>query len=224
MNSGEIYCIICNTTNKRYIGQAFSYIGQRLHGANGRWKKHVAEARSTNNNRCSALNNAIRKYGEHNFSVKTIHICEKKQLDYWETKYIRKFNTICPNGYNIRSGGARGSLHESSKEKLRKAKSGENNHMYGKHHTTESKEKISKSNSGKVRTAEQRVKISVAKGRKDIHSHLPMYVYVTKSKYSIGYRVKYHPALGSTSKLFMSNKYTMEEKLQQAIDFLKTLK
>jgi len=169
--------------NKRYYGQAVSYINGRAHGTEGRWKKHVAEALA-GSDRCRALNNAIRKYGETNFAVKTVKICPVNQLDYYECKYIRQGNTMCPNGYNIRSGGSRGRHHPDSIAKLKAAKSGEGNHMFGKHHTDEAKRKISIANTGKQRDEDYRKKMSESKGRKPEYSELPMYVYYVKSRSS----------------------------------------
>ena len=64
-----------------------------------------------------------------------------------EQCYIALYDTTDKNkGYNITDGGegVRGYRHtEEWKQEMSKAKSGENNHMYGKHHTEESRRKIS---------------------------------------------------------------------------------
>lgn len=220
---GELYSLTCNVTGKKYIGQAVQLINNIIpHGTLGRWKKHTQEAMS-GSKRCRALNNAINKYGSHNFTVRTLLICEEKQMDYYEKKFIRQYNTTCPNGYNIRSGGSRGRHHPDTIEKIRKAKSGVNNHMYGKHHTDEAKKKISMGNTGKVRSSAYRKKMSETKGRIPENACLPMYIYPTKKGKFVGYVVKYHPSMTQQKKSFSSTKYTMEEKLQQAINYLKSL-
>lgn len=224
-NKGEIYLITCNINNKRYIGQAICFIKTknylRLHGTEGRWKKHIAEALSKDNNRCKALNSAIRKYGVHNFSIKTILICDIKQLNYYEFKYIRQYNTQCPYGYNIRcGGGSKGKQSEETIEKIRIAKSGINNHMYGKHHTNTSKAKISSSNTGKVRTVDHRKAMSAIKGRKPEFQNLPMYIYYVKKDKFEGYVIKHHPKLTLTKKSFTSTKYSLDQKLQMAIKYI----
>lgn len=217
----------CKITNKRYIGQAVCYIKSghntfRTHGSEGRWIKHIQEARS-HNNRCSALNSAIRKYSHHNFILRTLLICDERQLDYFETKFIRQYNTLCPSGYNLRAGGSRGRHSQTTKDKLVVAKSGENNHMYGKHHTVEAKAKISAGNSGKIRTDEYRLNMSRVKGRNESNKNLPMYVYYVKRGKFEGYVVKHHPRMSLTKKSFTSTKYTMDEKLQQASDYVNAL-
>lgn len=223
MDKGEIYSITCNVNGKRYIGQAVQFInGKRPHGAEGRWKKHTQEAKSKHS-RCRALNSAILKYGEHNFTIRVLKICEKSQLNYYEVKYIRQYNTICPNGYNIRHGGSRSKLHESTIQKIREAKSKENNHMYGKHHTDEAKTKISQGNKGKVRTTEMREAMSNIKGRKPSYVDLPMYIYYVKRGKFEGYVIKHHPRLPLTKKSFTSTKFSLEEKLEQAKAYIESL-
>lgn len=223
-NKGEIYLINCNINNKKYIGQAVCLIKERQHGAEGRWKKHVFEAIGNSRDRCPALNAAIRKYGEINFTVKTILICDISKLNYYEAKYIRQYQTICPLGYNIRhGGGSKGRHSHETIEKIRMAKSGVNNHMYGKHHSIESKEKISKANTGKERSSTHRENMSKIKGRKDEYSNLPMYIYHEKKGKFEGYVIKHHPKLTLTKKTFTSTKFSMEEKLQMAIKYIETL-
>ena len=219
---GEIYSLTCNITNKKYIGQAVCYIGKKVHGSHGRWKKHIEEAYSLND-RCKALNNAIRKYGKHNFTLRIIKTCDQNQLNYYETKYIRQYNTLAPNGYNLRTGGSRGKHSEITIEKIKIAKSGVNNHMYGKHHSEASKKKISAGNKGKVRTKEYRENMSKCKGRRDEYKNLPMYIYYTKSRQSVGYVVKHHPKMTLTKKSFTNSKYSLEEKLNQAQVYIAAL-
>ncbi len=245
-NKGEIYLITCNINNKKYIGQAVCYINSknklRLHGTEGRWKKHLYEAYGTNN-RCRALNTAIVKYGQHNFSVKTIFICEKSKLNYYEFKYSRLYNTLAPFGYNIRKcGGSKGNHSRETIDKLKIAKSGEKNHMYGKHHTEEAKSKISKANTGKKCSDDAKSKISKSntgkkrsddfkknlsikggKGRRGKCINLPMYIYHIKTDKSEGYMIKNHPKLKLSKKSYTSKKYTMGEKLQMAIEYIKNL-
>ena len=129
MGLGEIYKITCNITNKSYIGQAVSnYVSGREHGTEHRWKIHVWDSKREKP-RCKALASAIVKYGEHNFTVRTILICDESQLNYFEMKY----NTLAPNGYNLRQGGgSRGRMSEYSRNLISIAKSSKNHHMYGK--------------------------------------------------------------------------------------------
>jgi group I intron endonuclease len=223
---GEIYMVTCAVTAKKYIGQAVCQMrcGNTFidHGTDRRWKKHIYDALS-GSKRCRALNSAIVKYGKHNFTVKTIKVCDEHQLNYYETKYIRQYNTVAPDGYNLRAiGGSKGRHCQETIEKIKVAKSGSNNHMYGKHHSDFSKQKISNSNTGKVRSSKQRQNISASK-RTFQHQNLPMYVYYAKNRNSEGYIIKYHPKLQVTKKSFTSSKLTMDEKLCAAINYIQSL-
>src|SRR5579885_2084127 len=109
LNRGEIYIVNCKTNKKSYIGQAKCYVSDgnnkyKKWGTNGRWKSHIYEARR-HINHSRLLDGAIRKYGENNFIVKKLCECELDKLDYWEIEYIKIFNTITPNGYNLLKGG-----------------------------------------------------------------------------------------------------------------------
>ncbi len=104
LNVGVIYLIIGPNPEHRYIGQTkmfrikyfenkfkyFDYIG--------RFKEHLAAART---NPTYNVDRIIKKYGPENFSVKLIRYCFPNELDDFEVKYIKKFNTLHPNGLNI---------------------------------------------------------------------------------------------------------------------------
>lgn len=215
-SKGEIYMLTCNITNKKYIGQAVQFINcTKQHGTEGRWKKHVIEAKS-GSTKCRALNCAIRKYGAHNFTVRTLLICEVRQMNYYEYKFVRQYNTICPNGYNIRTGGGSKARHnQESIEKLRQAKTGKNHHMYGKKHSNKTIEKMSKTKKG----------ISKAHMRKDENKDLPMYIYKYTAKRNPGYCVKHHPRMKvlEIKCKYFNMKSCDQDNLQDAIDFLASL-
>ena len=108
---GEIYVITCLENNKKYIGQAISHKlnhdKYRLHGSLGRFKNHLCEAlQNTRKDGGSAyLNQAIRKYGKDKFKVEVILQCEYKDIDFFEKHYIKEYNSLSPNGYNLTNGG-----------------------------------------------------------------------------------------------------------------------
>ena len=116
-------------TNKRYIG--ITYQKPKRRWQNGKGYKNQ-----------KYFYRAIEKYGWDNFE----HIIIAKGLDeetakWLEIELIREWDTTDPNkGYNLTLGGegANGLF-------------GELNGMFGKQHTKETKEKISKSNKGKKR-------------------------------------------------------------------------
>lgn len=138
-----IYVIENIENGKRYVGKGNSV-------ENRMWQNHK---------RCTAINFAIKKYGD-NIIRYIIEYCKKEDLIFWEQYYIKKWNTKAPFGYNLTDGGE-GLLNPSDKtrEKLRKAN-------LGKHPSAETKEKMSKArigdknpNYGKSMPDEQRKKL-----------------------------------------------------------------
>jgi hypothetical protein len=47
----------------------------------------------------------MRKFGLENFKFQIICICFDNDCDQFEIDYIKKFNTLVPNGYNLDGGG-----------------------------------------------------------------------------------------------------------------------
>jgi len=120
----EIYKLTCKKTNKSYIGQAVTHVlnhkKYRRYGSHGRFLKHVSEiyCESKKRKQCWYLNNAIKKYGSESFSIEVVCVCEKNQADHYETIAIQKFNTLYPNGYNLRTGGQNFQHTDESKKRV----------------------------------------------------------------------------------------------------------
>lgn len=70
------------------------YIGQSVH-IEIRWKEHCRPSGD------SVIAKAIQKYGKENFTFQVLKECDIEQLDELELFYIKKFNSIVPNGYNV---------------------------------------------------------------------------------------------------------------------------
>jgi len=117
----EIYKITNLTTSKEYIGQAVSHIlnnnKYRPHGHQGRFRQHISEAFSIKKNQCHYLNNAIRKYGVEDFDVELVEYCDIDDVNEKETYYIKKFNTLYPNGFNLKNGGGNVFTHSDESKK-----------------------------------------------------------------------------------------------------------
>jgi group I intron endonuclease len=103
----RIYKITNIVTGEAYIGLTTRSLEQR-------WKDH----KSSSSN-CRKLCEAIVKYGENNFLIEEIEICETLEvLGKREIYWIDYFNSI-ENGYNLRRGGTSGGkLSEETKIKM----------------------------------------------------------------------------------------------------------
>jgi group I intron endonuclease len=118
----EIYKIVNIIDNKVYIGQAVSHIlnhkKYRPYGFKGRFRCHVSEAFSKKKNQSHYLNNAIRKYGVNNFVVELIEYCKISESDDREKHYIKEYNSLFPNGYNLKNGGNIFTHSDESKKRV----------------------------------------------------------------------------------------------------------
>jgi hypothetical protein len=105
----EVYLITNKINNKKYVGQAVSHIlnhgKYRKYGSIKRFNCHVSEAYSQKKKQCFYLNNAIKKYKKENFNITILCVSDKNNIDYWEDYYIKEYNTLFPNGYNLKTGG-----------------------------------------------------------------------------------------------------------------------
>ena len=163
------YGIIFKTTNlvtnKNYIGQTIRlkdyldgyYLGSGIY-----------------------INNSIKKYGKDSFKSEIICYCASlDQLNEKEAFYIKEFNTLHPNGYNLMTGGGQGGKH-SEESKKRISKSGKDAYIKdptkkdrvgrkGLKRSEETKIKIAEANKGKKWSDDIKSKISNSlKGK--IHS------------------------------------------------------
>lgn len=76
-----------------------SYIGQSV-DIKRRYKEH--KTRKTEN---SLFHDAIKEYGFNNFDFSIVELCKVEELDAKEMYYIKEYNTLTPNGYNVSEGG-----------------------------------------------------------------------------------------------------------------------
>lgn len=88
-------------SGKSYIGQTIYSLYDRA-GLNGRCYKN-----------CTVFYAAIQKYGFENFDVEILDQVPKSDLTDKESYYIKKYNTLLPNGYNYheKGSGPRALLH-----------------------------------------------------------------------------------------------------------------
>lgn len=123
-----IIYLVKNTVNGK------CYVGQTRYTLQERWANHCSK-----NSGCTALKNAICKYGKDAFQLTVIDTAtDENELDEKERYWIEKLNTLAPNGYNLKTGGERVRFTEEVRNKLRKAN-------LGKSHSAESRKAVSES-------------------------------------------------------------------------------
>nr|DAL56493.1 MAG TPA_asm: intron associated endonuclease [Caudoviricetes sp.] len=119
-------------SGKRYYGITCTKVEQRW-GCDGQ-----------RYNRQPYFWNAIQKYGWDNFVHEVLFDdLTKHEACILEQCYIALYDTTNrEKGYNCSIGGIEHSHTKETKEKIKKSISGENNGMYGKHHSDGAKEKM----------------------------------------------------------------------------------
>lgn len=107
---GYIYLTTCLVNGKKYIGQSINQRNKNTYLGSG-----------------IAFKCALRKYGKDNFK-KTILVDDVSclnELNKLEREFIRKYDCIIPNGYNLDLGGTnKGRMSEATKAKMIKSKTG----------------------------------------------------------------------------------------------------
>uniref|UniRef100_A0A6C0DEF8 GIY-YIG domain-containing protein n=1 Tax=viral metagenome TaxID=1070528 RepID=A0A6C0DEF8_9ZZZZ len=94
---GYIYKITNMVNKKAYIGVTTET------NPNRRWSNHKSHNRQGNG--CPFLMKAFKKYGEESFKFEVLIICFDEDVFRFEEDYIKKYNTLSPNGYNVATGG-----------------------------------------------------------------------------------------------------------------------
>ena len=90
------------------------YVGQTKHDdIHKRWREHK-NFKKTSIGRF--LLNAYQKYGIENFKFQIICICFDEDCNKYESEYISNFNTLSPNGYNLKAGGHFSAHHPETKK------------------------------------------------------------------------------------------------------------
>ena len=100
---GFIYKITNIISKKCYIGETNKsnpYL---------RWNEHKRKIEKGIG--CPALQDAVKKYGIKNFTFEILIICFDEDRYKFEIEYIKKFNSIAPNGYNLTKGGEGGGFY-----------------------------------------------------------------------------------------------------------------
>ena len=151
---GYIYLLTNKINKKQYVGQSL------CNDINDRWNRYK-KLEKNSIGRC--LYSAFIKYGIDKFKFQIICICFDEDCDKYEMDYIKKYNTIVPNGYNLREGGNNSKHHPDTialikaslkgrrltpitdeiRKKLSESLMGSKNPNFGKNISDEQKKKIS---------------------------------------------------------------------------------
>ncbi len=108
--------IIYKVTNK-LSGKC--YIGQTVNKMEQRWSAHKRKKC------CTALSAAIQKYGSNAFDVEVLETClSLEEMDFLEIYYIKFYDSLAPNGYNLHTGGANHTVSDETREKQSKSHRG----------------------------------------------------------------------------------------------------
>jgi group I intron endonuclease len=163
------------------------------------------------------IKRSIKKHGKENFKKEIICFCNtEKELNELEIYYIEKFNSTNLNiGYNLTKGGegilgfskpswCKG-LTKETDERIRKlgentsktikengGNKGKKNPMFGKHHTEETKEKISISHIGKKnqKISQTRIEKGLSKGKNNPNYGKKLWSGENNPKFKKGYLIK----------------------------------
>ena len=92
---GLIYLIQNNVNGKHYVGQTISTLGHR-------WAQHKNSAKNGSD---WVISRAIRKHGKEQFSIQQLCNVDNGDLDEYEEMFIEMYNSLVPQGYNVRTGG-----------------------------------------------------------------------------------------------------------------------
>lgn len=146
--NGRIYLVTNTVNGKQYIGQTITKYSKQGHG--------------------HAIRDAYKKYGRKNFTYETIcdGITCRNFLDWSEKFWIKVFNSLQPNGYNLEEGGRR-YKNVSHKPNLGKKASAETRAKMSQSQKEYWSSLITHPNKGRKASEETRLKMSQShRGRK----------------------------------------------------------
>lgn len=197
-----VYLVQNKINGKKYFGQSMN-VEHRLY-------EHKYNIKHNNH-----LKNAINNYGIDNFIFKLYVACKPQYMNRIEKLLIRVNDTTnSEKGYNKDSGGTSGyQFSDDIKQKISIANSGKNHHMYGKHHSEETKRKISEAHKGRIGN-------SAFKGHKHSEESKRKISKATKGKNN----PNYNPNVPNAKELYaLSKKGYTQEKLAELFDCSRSL-
>ncbi len=138
---GFIYKITNTINDKVYIGQTSLTLEKRFKG-------HLYHAKREP---VTAIHHAMKAHGYENFGIELLREVPDKHMNLWEVAYIKRLESMSPDGYNMRSGGGqRTVLAEASKQKISAALMGHIPWNKGKKMSIQMRENIRQGHLGLV--------------------------------------------------------------------------
>ncbi len=205
----EIYKITNIAENKIYIGVAKKWVKLAkkkyyLYGGNGRFKRHISNALSSNAkcaNDCPILYDAIRTYGADNFELEIIKTINDNPKKHEEEEIIKNKSHEPEHGYNVLIS-IKKPISKDRQEQFEKKKE--------------------LANKNRAINGEMR--------KKEHNKNLPPNIYYRSTsdkdgnKVHEGYFVQIKTDGKLVNKAFLSDKLSLEEKLNKAKIFLASIK
>ncbi len=226
---GEIYLITNTINNKKYVGQTMSHhknhLKYRPYGYKGRFASHISEARR-DVDKNTYLKQSIRKHGEDAFTLQLVKRCILSEIDNEEQLYIKKYNTLYPEGYNLTIGGK---LTRFIKVKVEDDKYiFDQMPLYRTFQTEETREKIS--NSLQKSFADENIRLHRSKMTQDQHNKKRLELFKNckidpnddYNKY-LSKKNRWTVKIDGIETRFDSSHDSDEMNKQRAIDFIKYL-
>lgn len=114
----SVIYIIKNSVNNKV------YIGQTKNSAKWRFKKHISQRNCKY--KSPALCKAMEEIGIDKFWVETLEEGNftREEAEAKEIYYIKHFNSVSPNGYNLQYGGHSKNIADETRERMSKAMKG----------------------------------------------------------------------------------------------------
>ena len=112
MKRVNIYKYTSRTTGKSYVGQTHRSLKARANSKEGSGYKG-----------CRVFWRAIKKYGWDDFEAEILLVCNADESGKKEDEMIDKYNTLVPNGYNLKYDNDKGGkAAESTKRRIKETK------------------------------------------------------------------------------------------------------
>lgn len=92
-----------------HISSGKQYVGITIQSLDRRWRYHLEQSRAGHIKSEVSLHEAIRQHGPDSFSIEKIDCGKSKSgLEIKEREWIKRLDSLYPNGFNISTGGTSG--------------------------------------------------------------------------------------------------------------------